>query len=348
VIQRRPLPRGHVVAARINAENPDAGFKPNSGKVLELNFRSNPNVWGYFSVNSSGGVHEYADSQFGHIFSYGETRDMARMNLVMALKDLSIRGDFRTTVEYLSTLLEADIYKSNEFTTSWLDGLIANRNFSFEEPEAIRNAAIGGITQVYTHFKHSIKEYRDCLQKGQSPLESLLETKSNISFIINGYQFKMEAGLLGPESIYLKMGDSTIYGTIKSLPDGGILVQMDGNSHLVYSKVDVLATTLLVDGKTCVLENESDSSLIRSPSPGKLVRYLVENGDQVNGGDAIAEIEVMKMFMSILSTVPGIITLSKPAGSSLSAGDIIAQLVLDDTANIKRTELYGGSMPNYV
>jgi acetyl-CoA carboxylase / biotin carboxylase 1 len=80
-IQRRPIPRGHVVAARITAENPDAGFKPNSGKVLELNFRSNPNVWGYFSVNSSGGVHEYADSQFGHIFSYGESRDAARKNL---------------------------------------------------------------------------------------------------------------------------------------------------------------------------------------------------------------------------------------------------------------------------
>ena len=75
--------------------------------------RSSSNVWGYFSLNASGGVHEYADSQFGHIFSYGSSRDAARKNLVVALKELSIRGDFRTTVEYLIKLLETDMYIDN-------------------------------------------------------------------------------------------------------------------------------------------------------------------------------------------------------------------------------------------
>ncbi len=37
-------------------------------------------------MNARGGVHEYADSQFGHVFSYGETRDSARLNLIIALK----------------------------------------------------------------------------------------------------------------------------------------------------------------------------------------------------------------------------------------------------------------------
>jgi acetyl-CoA carboxylase/biotin carboxylase 1 len=46
--------------------------------VEELNFRSRQNVWGYFSISASGGLHEFADSQFGHIFSHGETREDAR------------------------------------------------------------------------------------------------------------------------------------------------------------------------------------------------------------------------------------------------------------------------------
>jgi acetyl-CoA carboxylase/biotin carboxylase 1 len=70
-------------------------------------------VWGYFSISSSGGLHEFADSQFGHIFSHGDTRQAARefvepfihmnfsvfflRNLVVALKELSIRGDFHST-----------------------------------------------------------------------------------------------------------------------------------------------------------------------------------------------------------------------------------------------------------
>jgi acetyl-CoA carboxylase/biotin carboxylase 1 len=87
--------------------------------MAELNFRSSTNVWGYFSVTASGGLHEYADSQFGHVFAWGEDRERARQyssyffqsdrlligingrNLVVALKEISIRGDFRTIVEYL-------------------------------------------------------------------------------------------------------------------------------------------------------------------------------------------------------------------------------------------------------
>ena len=56
----------HVIAARITAENPDEGFKPTSGKIDRINFQSNTKVWGYFSVIADGGVHEFADSQFGH------------------------------------------------------------------------------------------------------------------------------------------------------------------------------------------------------------------------------------------------------------------------------------------
>lgn len=26
-------------------------------------------VWGYFSVKSGGGIHEFSDSQFGHLFA---------------------------------------------------------------------------------------------------------------------------------------------------------------------------------------------------------------------------------------------------------------------------------------
>eukprot|EP00965_Chrysotila_dentata_P134381 4443683-Pleurochrysis_carterae.AAC.2 len=71
----------HVIAARITAENPDEGFKPTSGKIERINFQSDTKVWGYFSVVADGGVHEFADSQFGHLFATGDTREEARKSL---------------------------------------------------------------------------------------------------------------------------------------------------------------------------------------------------------------------------------------------------------------------------
>ena len=109
----------HVLAARITAENPDESFKPTSGKVERVSFQSTPAVWGYFSVGANGGVHEFADSQFGHLFATGEDREAARKALVLALKELKVRGEIRNPVEYLVQLLETDDFKSNNIDTSW-------------------------------------------------------------------------------------------------------------------------------------------------------------------------------------------------------------------------------------
>lgn len=49
-------------------------------------------MWGYFSVGANGGIHEYADSQFGHLFASGVTREAARKNLVLALKEIEVRA----------------------------------------------------------------------------------------------------------------------------------------------------------------------------------------------------------------------------------------------------------------
>lgn len=47
--------------------------------------------------------------------------------MVVALKELSIRGDFRTTVEYLINLLETESFQNNDIDTGWLDHLIAEK-----------------------------------------------------------------------------------------------------------------------------------------------------------------------------------------------------------------------------
>jgi acetyl-CoA carboxylase/biotin carboxylase 1 len=59
----------HNIAARITAENSDEGFKPTLGSIERFKFQSISNVWGYFSVGANGGLHEFADSQFGHLFA---------------------------------------------------------------------------------------------------------------------------------------------------------------------------------------------------------------------------------------------------------------------------------------
>jgi hypothetical protein len=50
---------------------------------------------------------------------------------------------------------------------------------------------------------------------------------------------------------------------------------------------------IVIGNQTCVFEKENDPSLLHSPSAGKLLNYLTEDGGHVNAGQAYAEIEVI-------------------------------------------------------
>ncbi|KAJ7672696.1 acetyl-CoA carboxylase [Mycena rosella] len=342
--QRKPRPKGHVVAVRITAENPDAGFKPSSGSIQELNFRSSTNVWGYFSVTTSGGLHEFADSQFGHIFAYGEDRGESRKNMIVALKELSIRGDFRHTVEYLIKLLELEAFRNNTITTGWLDSLISNK-LTAERPDATLAVVCGAVTKAYLASEACWTEYKQILDKGQVPARDILKTVFGVDFIYENvrYSFTAARSSMNVWTLYLN-GGRTMVGA-RPLADGGLLVLLDGRSHSIYWREEVGAMRLMVDAKTCLIEQENDPTQLRSPSPGKLIRYFLDSGDHINAGEQYAEIEVMKMYMPLVASEDGTLQLIKQPGVSLAPGDILGILTLDDPTRVKHAKPFEGLLP---
>jgi hypothetical protein len=72
----------------------------------------------------------------------------------------------------------------------------------------------------------------------------------------------------------------------------GILLSVDGSSFTTYMREEVDRYRIVIGNQTCVFEKENDPSLLRSPSAGKLLNYLTEDGGHVNAGQAYAEIEV--------------------------------------------------------
>ncbi|KAI9809983.1 MAG: acetyl-coenzyme-A carboxylase [Pycnora praestabilis] len=343
--QRRPTPKGHTTACRITSEDPGEGFKPSSGTMHELNFRSSSNVWGYFSVGTSGGIHSFSDSQFGHIFAYGENRSASRKHMVVALKELSIRGDFRTTVEYLIKLLETPAFEDNTITTGWLDELISNK-LTAERPDPILAVVCGAVTKAHVASEGCITEYKTSLEKGQVPSKDVLKTVFPIDFIYEGNRYKFTATRSSLDSYHLFINGSKCAVGVRALADGGLLVLLNGRSHNVYWKEEVGATRVSVDGKTCLLEQENDPTQLRTPSPGKLVKFTVDNGEHVKAGQPFAEVEVMKMYMPLIAQEDGIVQLIKQPGATLEAGDILGILSLDDPSRVKHAQPFVGQLPN--
>ncbi|XP_041352027.1 acetyl-CoA carboxylase-like isoform X1 [Gigantopelta aegis] len=341
----KPRPRGHVIAARITSENPDEGFKPSSGTVQELNFRSSKNVWGYFSVAASGGLHEFADSQFGHCFSWGEDREDARENLVVALRELSIRGDFRTTVEYLVKLLETTTYQENTITTGWLDNLILEK-VQAEKPDTMLGVICGALHIADQAILRSFQDFQTWLERGQILPSSSLRNCADVEFIYEGIRYSLRVVKTGPTSYFLSANNTILDVEVHRMNDGGLLLSIDGSSYTTYMKDQVDSYRITIGNKTCVLQKENDPTLLRSPSAGKLLSYLVEEGSHVFAGDVYAEIEVMKMVMELQVSECGCIHFVKRPGAVLDPGSIVSRLHLDDPSRVQQAMPFEGSLPS--
>ncbi len=55
---------------------------------------------------------------------------------------------------------------------------------------------------------------------------------------------------------------------------------------------------------------EYDPTTLRTDTPCKLVRFLVEDGAHVQAGGSYAEVEVMKMYMPLITKESGMLPLS--------------------------------------
>ncbi|CAH8297840.1 unnamed protein product [Eruca vesicaria subsp. sativa] len=344
-------PKGHCVAVRVTSEDPDDGFKPTSGELQELSFKSNPNVWGYFSVKSGGGIHEFSDSQFGHVFAFGESRAMAIANMVLALKEIQIRGEVRTNVDYTIDLLHASDYVENKIHTGWLDSRIAMR-VRAERPPWYLSVVSGALYKASATGAAVISDYIAYLDKGQIPPKHISLVHSQVSLNIEGIKYTIDVVRSGSGSYRLRMNNSEVAAEIHSLRDGGLIsslfslsLQLDGKSHVIYAEEETSGTRLLIDGKTCLLQNEHDPSKLMAETPCKLLRYLVSDGSSIDADTPYAEVEVMKMCMPLLSPASGVIHFKMSEGQVLLAGELIANLDLADPSTVRKAEPFHGGFP---
>lgn len=87
-----------------------------------------------------------------------------------------------------------------------------------------------------------------------------------------------------------------------------------------------------------------DPSELRTDVTGKVVRYLQDNGAEVEAGQPYVEVEAMKMIMPIKASESGKITHNLSPGTVISAGDLLASLELKDPSKVKKIVDFDGEL----
>ena len=108
--------QGHAIECRINAEDPEHGFRPTPGHVTELHFPGGFGVRVDSALYSGYTVPPYYDSMLAKLIVHSETREDAVRKMQSALGETVI-GGVTTNVDFLYDLMHEEAFLQDDIIT---------------------------------------------------------------------------------------------------------------------------------------------------------------------------------------------------------------------------------------
>jgi acetyl-CoA carboxylase biotin carboxylase subunit len=140
--ERLATPHGHAIECRIYAEDPDNGFLPSPGRIVQLRIPSGPGMRDDSGATIGLSVPIFYDPLISKLIAWAEDRPATIARMRRALREYVIAG-IRTTIPFFSWLFAQPDFLAGEFHTAYLDEVLAGRNGrSFvEADESVESAA---------------------------------------------------------------------------------------------------------------------------------------------------------------------------------------------------------------
>jgi len=112
--------QGHAIEARILAEDPQRGFSPSPGRIIDWRPPSGTGIRVDTGVGEGSMVPPYYDSMIAKLIVRGSTRDEAIDRLAAALAAFKIAG-ISTNIPLLAAIAAHNDFRANRIGTRWLE-----------------------------------------------------------------------------------------------------------------------------------------------------------------------------------------------------------------------------------
>lgn len=254
-----PIPRGHSIEFRINAEDPARGFLPTPGPITKWNAPSGPGIRMDSGVETGSIVSGSFDSLMAKLIVTGATRDEALQRAKRALSEFQIEG--------VASILPFD--------------------------RAVLNApdfcAIDGIFKVHTRWIETdfAEEFEASVNAHPRVTAAQTENLLQVAIEIDGkrHQLGLPANLLSPQNYQYNAAQKTCDNTEPS--EGYVLSPIVGTLSLW----NVADRTPVEEGQQiAVIEAMKMETVIRAPTSG-ILHHSLSTGSFVNFNVRIGKIE---------------------------------------------------------
>jgi acetyl-CoA carboxylase biotin carboxylase subunit len=115
--------RGHAIECRINAEDPEQGFRPCPGTITYWYKPGGPGIRVDSHIYAGYAVPPYYDSMIGKLIARGPHRDGALRRMQIALEEIIVEG-VKTTLPFHQKALQDPGFRAGELDTHFVERLL--------------------------------------------------------------------------------------------------------------------------------------------------------------------------------------------------------------------------------
>ena len=286
---------GHAFEVRINAEDADAGFAPQTGVVAHL--RVPEGVRWESGIERGSAVTPHYDPLVAKLIVSGPDRDGARRRLARALDELLL-GGIVTNAGFQRWLIEQAPVVAGRVTTRLLD--------ECEPPPVADEAQAAGLAAM------AWVAARD-RQRGDGPWGALG------AFRVTPHRPARQVALADRHG---SVHERPVADAAPQLTTH-LVVEQDGTTRRIPASVDLAGRSVAVNlrGHThtfrvlsrserwapTAAEGHGSAEDTRAPFPAIVTGTPVRPGDEVAAGDVVVVIEAMKMLHSLTARGAGVV-----------------------------------------
>jgi 3-methylcrotonyl-CoA carboxylase alpha subunit len=321
---------GAAIEVRIYAEDPAAGFLPQSGKLLDWHLPELEGVRVDGGVVSGDEISIHYDPMLAKIIASGVDRPAAIRRMRSALRKLSAQG-IATNRELLLRILDHDAFLEGRLDTHFIErelgqdlslpvsaetahvALVAACLHASESRASANTVVPRGVPAGYRNNPHSPEWVEMAFGDETHRVEYRRDPRRGV------YDFSI--GEARYEARLWEHGETEVVFALNGTRYGARVVRA-GEDHFVL--VDGASVRLVEAPRFPDRSLEVVEGGCLAPMPGKVIEVRVAEGDAVDAGQVLAIMEAMKMEHRVTAREAGVVReVRVTAGQQVDAAAVL-------------------------
>ena len=322
--------KGHAIEARLYAEDPYAGFAPQTGRIAWWRPQIAARQAGVRiddGIREGGEVSPYYDAMVAKLIVHGRDREDAIRRLAAALEDAPLLG-LTNNGRFLRDLIQHPDFRAARMHTSLLDDWAADGEPLLQRPlpsdtDWLLAAALLALPEdeaATGSLSAPLSAFDLRLRQGET------ERRWRVQLLVGNTVQLAPVGSQATHRVQLLGADA----------DGRLRLSVDGVQRWLIARREGLRLQLVSDAAVYVFDEPSpvpagadvnDPLRATAPVAGLVAQLLVKPGDVVTEGQPMLSVEAMKMEMWLSAACAGRVKAVHAAPlEAVAAGALLIEL----------------------